>query len=113
MGDFRKADGILKQCAKDADSIYKDLVAKTPSLRGGAFSAAMEEFAEALSYRAFRKDKVLQSRSAMQESSGVSFPFTLVEYLGGLMDLTGEVGRLAVRSAGRGREAVSEVKLCL
>merc|ERR1719373_300505 len=29
------------------------------------------------------------------------------------MDLTGEVGRLAVRCAGRGRQAVGDVELCL
>uniref|UniRef100_A0A7S0F9F9 Translin n=1 Tax=Pyrodinium bahamense TaxID=73915 RepID=A0A7S0F9F9_9DINO len=111
--DLRKADGLLKQCARDAESIYKELVAGLPSLRGGSFSAALEEFAEALAYRAFRRDRTLLSRAAMQEASGLSFPLTLLEYLGGLMDLTGEVGRLAVRSASRGRQAVDEVSLCL
>ncbi|CAE7361237.1 unnamed protein product [Symbiodinium natans] len=31
----------------------------------------------------------------------------------GLMDLTGEVGRLAIRKAGAGREAVGDVEKCL
>lgn len=111
--DFRKADAALAQCTKDACGIHKDLVGKAPSLRGGGFSAALEEFVEALAYRAFSKDLKLLSRSELQEASGLHFPLTLVEYLGGLMDLTGEVGRLAVRAASGGRQAVGDVELCL
>merc|ERR1712129_548601 len=73
----------------------------------------MEEFAEALAYRAFRQDKRLLSMTQMQEAAAIPFQFTLPEYLGGVMDLTGEVGRLAIRSASRGRSARRDVEQCL
>jgi len=111
--DFKKADTMLSQCAKDAGSIFKEIIARSPSLRSGAFGAALEELVEALGYRAFRREKRLLGRSDLQEASGLPFSFTLPEYLGGVMDLTGEVGRLAVRSASRGRAACGDVERCL
>lgn len=112
-GDFRKADGELTQCAKDANSIHEQLVGEKPALRHSLFGASLEEMAEALAYRAFRKDKKVLSLAEMQAASGLTFPLSLGEYLGGIMDLTGEVGRLAVRSASKGRQAVPDVELCL
>jgi len=111
--DFRKADTMLGQCARDAGSIFKEIVARSPSLRNGLFGSALEELAEALAYRAFRRERRLLGRAELQEASGLPFSFTLPEYLGGVMDLTGEVGRLAVRSASRGRIASGDVELCL
>jgi len=111
--DFRKADSDLRQCAKDANTIYKDIVSEAPVLRGGLFSAALEEMCEALAYRAFRKDRRLLSREELQAKSGLDFTITISEYLGGLMDLTGEVTRLAIRSASRGRDATQDVEACL
>jgi len=111
--DYRKADAELKQCSKDANAIHADLVGSYPALRGGLFSASLEEMIEAITYRAFRKDRTLMSKTEAQETSGLNFPITLQEYLGGIMDLTGEVGRFAIRSASKGRSAVSDVELCL
>jgi len=111
--DFKKADAMLNQCSKDAGSIFKELVARSPSHRTSLFGAALEELSEALAFRAFRREKRLLGRSELQEASGLPFSFTLPEYLGGIMDLTGEVCRHAVRSAGKGRQAVPDVELCL
>lgn len=111
--DFRKADQDLRQCTKDAGSLHADLVGAWPTLRGGLFSSALEELCEALAYRAFRKDKKLLSMAEVQAESGLAFPIALHEYLGGLMDLTGEVGRFAIRSASRGRQALPDVQRCL
>lgn len=111
--DFRKADAELKQCAKEASAIHEELVVQTPTLRGGLFSAALEEMAEALAFRAFRREQRLLGRAEMQAESGLSFPMALHEYLGGLMDLTGEVGRQAIKSTQKGRKATGEVELCL
>jgi len=111
--DFRKADTMLGQCARDAGSIFKELVARSPSLRSGLFGSSLEELAEALAYRAFRRECRLLGRAELQEASGLPFSFSLPEYIGGIMDLTGEVGRHAVRSASRGRSASSDVELCL
>lgn len=111
--DYRKADADLKQCAKDANSIHTELVGLYPALRGGLFSASLEEMAEAITYRSFRKEWRLMSQAEVQDASGLTFPITLHEYLGGIMDLTGEVGRFAIRSASKGRSAVADVELCL
>lgn len=109
--DFRKADSMLNQSAQDAGGIYRDLVANAPALRGGSFAAALEELCEAWLYRAFRQERRLLGLAELQETSKLAFKLTLPEYFGGLMDLTGEVGRLAVRSASA--TAAREIELCL
>eukprot|EP00931_Biecheleriopsis_adriatica_P066389 TRINITY_DN40764_c0_g1_i1.p1 TRINITY_DN40764_c0_g1~~TRINITY_DN40764_c0_g1_i1.p1 ORF type:complete len:526 (+),score=102.57 TRINITY_DN40764_c0_g1_i1:97-1674(+) len=111
--DFTKADSDLQQCAKEANSIHAELVGASPTLRGGLFSASLEEMAEALAYRAFRKEQKLLSRTELQSASGLNFKLAPHEYIGALMDLTGEVGRLAIRSASRGRDAIPDVENCL
>jgi len=111
--DYRKADEHLRQCAKEASAIFRDIVANFPTLRGGFFSSSLEEMAEALAFRAFRKDRLVLSRKDLQEASGLSFDLAIHEYLGGMMDLTGEVGRVAIRAAQKGRQAIPEVELCL
>lgn len=107
------ADRHLQQCTQDATALFNDVASRSPTLRSGFFSASLEEFAEALTYRAFRRDERLLSFDEMQVASGLPFPMLLTEYIGGLMDLTGEVGRLAVKSASRGRKAKSSIELCL
>ncbi|CAE7211548.1 TSN [Symbiodinium natans] len=111
--DKQRADEQLKLCAEKANSIHASFAALSPTLRLGFFSGALEELAEALAYRAFRLDGKLLSVEEMQEASGLHFPMLLAEYLGGLMDLTGEVGRLAIRTASRGRRGQDVIKDCL
>ncbi|CAJ1423500.1 unnamed protein product [Effrenium voratum] len=89
--DFKKADQILSQCAKEAEAIFKEHVLAAPTLRGGGFSAALEELAEAVSYRSFRKDRKLLNKAELQTATDLNFELTLPEYLGGILDLTGEV----------------------
>lgn len=111
--DFKRADGYLAECTRDAKAIYESIVSAYPRLREGLFSASLEEFAEALAYRAFRKDHVILSLQEMQVASGLPFELSLLEYLGGIMDLTGEVNRMAIRAAGKGRGARATVTQCL
>jgi len=111
--DYRKADSFLKQCVKDATEIYDTVVINYPRLRDGFFSATLEEFVEALVYRAFRQEQQLLSLQQVQEGSSLRFPFSINEYLGGIMDLTGEVCRFAIRSASGGRQAKDKVELSL
>jgi len=111
--DFKKADGNLALCAKEANSIWQEHVSTALTLRSGGFTGALEEVAEAVAYRAFLKEQKLLTRAELQKASGLSFELTIPEYLGGLMDLTGEVGRLAIRKASAGREAVGDVEKCL
>merc|ERR1711948_105616 len=95
---------------KDAGNTFKQLVARSPTLRA-TFGNSLEELAEALAYRAFRRERRLLGRAELQEASGLPFSFSLPEYLGGIMDLTGEVGRLAVRSASRGRQGLDIIQV--
>lgn len=111
--DFSKADQNLLQCAKEASAIFKELIAEAPTLRSGGFSAALEEMAEAVAYRSFLQERRLLNKAELQAASGLQFELTLPEYLGGILDLTGEVARLAIRQASHGREAVADVELCL
>eukprot|EP00435_Cladocopium_sp_Y103_P064625 s85_g26.t1 len=111
--DFAKADQNLLQCAKEASAIFKELISEAPTLRAGGFSAALEEMAEAVAYRSFLQERRLLNKAELQAASGLQFELTLPEYLGGILDLTGEVGRLAIRQASHGREAVADVELCL
>jgi len=112
-GDYKRADALLVSCAKDATDVHSRIISGYPRLRSGSFSNAMEEFVEALAYRAFRQDKRLLSMTQMQEAATIPFALSLPEYLGGVMDLTGEVGRLAIRSASHGRSARQDVEQCL
>lgn len=111
--DFAKADQNLLQCAKEASAIFKELISEAPTLRAGGFSAALEEMAEAVAYRSFLQERRLLNKAELQAASGLQFELSLPEYLGGILDLTGEVGRLAIRQASHGREAVADVELCL
>ncbi|CAK9007895.1 Hypothetical protein SCF082_LOCUS9638 [Durusdinium trenchii] len=111
--DYPKAEVYLSHCAKEASTTFKDFISAAPNLRPVGFSAALEEMAEAVAYRAFLKDSRILNKAELQAASGLLFELTLQEYLGGILDLTGEVGRLAIRQATQGREAVRDVELCL
>ncbi|CAE7869388.1 unnamed protein product, partial [Symbiodinium sp. KB8] len=53
--DFKKADGNLALCAKEANNIWQEHVSTALTLRSGGFTGALEEVAEAVAYRAFLK----------------------------------------------------------
>eukprot|EP00933_Yihiella_yeosuensis_P031791 TRINITY_DN25410_c0_g1_i2.p1 TRINITY_DN25410_c0_g1~~TRINITY_DN25410_c0_g1_i2.p1 ORF type:complete len:566 (-),score=114.01 TRINITY_DN25410_c0_g1_i2:76-1734(-) len=111
--DWKKADSELKAAAAQANEIYENLAKDSPILRSGFFSAALEELAEALAYREYRSETKLLSLPDLQACSGLAFSLTLPEYLGGIMDLTGEVGRVAIRSASQGKKGKDEIEACL
>eukprot|EP00499_Haloplacidia_sp_CaronLabIsolate_P011577 CAMPEP_0196781606 /NCGR_PEP_ID=MMETSP1104-20130614/9934_1 /TAXON_ID=33652 /ORGANISM="Cafeteria sp., Strain Caron Lab Isolate" /LENGTH=240 /DNA_ID=CAMNT_0042151839 /DNA_START=90 /DNA_END=809 /DNA_ORIENTATION=- len=86
-GEQTKADRQLA----DAESLIRELlpVAAEYDLRHGSLSGALEEFAEARAFSRFLKDGTLIRLSELDFLSHE-------EYLGGVCDLTGEVGRYAV-----------------
>ncbi|CAM9935921.1 unnamed protein product [Pylaiella littoralis] len=102
-GDSKKAEKQLSDCRKAAEDLLP-LINETPRLRMGAFSCSMEEFAEARLYELWLKEKRLATRAEV----GL---VDTEEYLGGLLDLTGELNRFAVARATE-RDAVG-VKECL
>jgi predicted translin family RNA/ssDNA-binding protein len=114
-GDSERAQILLTQCE---ESITKDLlpiVTEEPPLRGGSFSNVMEEYAEAKLFYVWLLGK---DETPTETSSGIilkpeDFEIALEpdEYLGGLCDLTGEIGRYAVQR-GTARD-FDGVKHCL
>ena len=73
-----------------------------PTLRQGAFSSSLEEYAEALLFHTW-----LTTGKVACMSDFSSLSINEEEYLGGLCDLSGEVGRVAVlKGTKRDREGV-------
>ncbi len=68
------------------------LLAAEPTLRYGSFSAAMEEYAEAAIFRHYLTEGRLLASAALPL-------VTRDEYLGGLLDFSGELNRFAVLRA--------------
>ncbi|GBF91780.1 translin [Raphidocelis subcapitata] len=70
------------------------LVRLQPALRFGAFAAALEEYAEACALKVFLEEGRLVSRGELPL-------LETEEYLGGVLDMTGELNRYAVAQATR------------
>ena len=98
--DKTKAEVQLTEARDKAQAIESELLTSHPELRAGSFSNAIEEYAEARLYQVWFSD------SKSQTIAGPSHPHfagmvETTEYLGGLADFTGEVGRWAVAAASR------------
>lgn len=91
-GDAARAAGMIAEAKAIAARDLLPLVAAAPSLRGGALSAALEEWAEAAIFAAFVAGRPLPTIGELEI-------VTREEYLGGVMDFTGELGRYAVLRA--------------
>jgi len=86
--NIKEADKLLKQAKSTILALNK--TAKSPKLVTiGALYAAKEEYAEAVSYREFIKNSKLIPKSNIKEIDNE-------DYLKGICDLTGELGRRAV-----------------
>jgi predicted translin family RNA/ssDNA-binding protein len=120
------ARGLLQQCHEDLQTKLFPIVVEEPPLRAGALSSVLEEYVEARLFSAWLyggQDWLLAADADMDNNSShgapvgvllkpVDFEFELepAEYLGGLCDLTGEIGRYAVQR-GTARD-VKVVQLC-
>jgi len=120
-GDAEKAKNLLNQCES---CIQKDLlptVQEEPQLRYGSFANLLEEYAEGKLFYAWmfgNTETVPMSPHSGNPAAVLLLPNEFqpivledMEYLGGLCDLTGEVGRFAVQKATARDE--HGVKLCL
>lgn len=80
------------------------LITAESTLRSGSFSAAMEEYAEARIFKHYLEHGCLLTSTAMPLA-------TRDEYLGGLLDFTGELNRHAVlRATARDVPAVKRAR---
>ena len=95
-GDGKKAEALLAAATAAAKAILDDpeLVTKWPQLRYGALSSALEEWAEAALFAHW-----LARDGAVAAPDALGLPLSDEEYLGGVCDLTGEIGRVAVAAA--------------
>jgi predicted translin family RNA/ssDNA-binding protein len=123
--DVVRAEKLLQECEACIRNELLPIVQEEPPLRYGSFANVLEEYAEA---KMFHVWLVGRDGSSNSESNGIGdystpsgvllLPQDFVdialepeEYLGGLCDLTGEIGRFAVQR-GTVRDAEG-VKQCL
>jgi len=127
-GDAARAGELLAGAAKAVLEL-RPIVEAEPTLRhGGSFTSCLEEFAEARLFAAFLETGRLPPPAALAIQAGggeeggagaaaaAAPPFELSadEYLGGLLDFTGELNRFAIaRATERDSAAVARCRDCV
>ncbi|CAL5225253.1 g8045 [Coccomyxa viridis] len=99
--DAERCSKLLSDAAAVAADILP-ILTELPSLRHGSFSNAMEEYAEAKCFQLFLKEGRVIAPSELEN-------IERDEYLGGVLDFTGELNRYAVAKATR-RDTEAVVK---
>ncbi len=93
-----------------ARSVYEQLsplIQEQPSLRSGSFSNSLEEYCEAVIFRQYVKDSTIMVPEDLPMVN-------TEEYLGGLLDFTGEINRWAIaRATQRDVAAVQHARDCV
>jgi len=107
--DLSEATKLSKAIQKEK-KLAENLIKKVPNLSSvGAYRVAIGEYAEAMLYLNYVKSKKISTSKELKINT--------TNYLFGLIDLTGELGRKAVQSAGKGdysnvveiKDTVSEI----
>lgn len=97
-GDMKEASALVKKIEVEKKNAEK-IISKSSKLDNvGAYRVAIGEYAEALLYYHYMKDKKVVTPKKLK--------ICVDHYLLGLFDLTGELGRKAVQSAGKGDYAL-------
>ena len=118
-GNTKSAVKLLIDCENCVTNDLLPIVKEEPTLRGGSFSNVLEEYVEGkLFYSWLHGNDNDESGDSNNKPAGkiltfdeITLPVTVDEYIGGLCDLTGEIGRFAVaRGTVRDKESV---KICL
>jgi predicted translin family RNA/ssDNA-binding protein len=117
-GDLTKASTLLRECETLIVEQLLPIVEDEPPLRQGSFADLVEEYVEAKLFATWLYGEDLQNPTSSPGAvllKPIDFAHVIAldheEYLGGLCDLTGEVGRYAVQR-GTARDT-DGVKLCL
>ena len=110
-GNKKSAAMLLVDCENCVNNQLLPIVQEEPTLRSGSFSNVLEEYVEGKLFYCWlhggdggeehkRAGKILMYDE-------INLPISVDEYLGGLCDLTGEIGRYAVaRATVRDKESV-------
>lgn len=115
-GDVKSASKLLNECENCVNNQLLPILDEEPSLRYGSFSGLLEEYVEGLLFYTWLQGDDIsgEKRSASGRillPDEIPLKISTEDYLGGLCDLTGEIGRYAVaRGTVRDKESV---KLCL
>ena len=119
-GDVDKAEHLLQSCHECITQRLLPLAHEEPPLRNsGSLTGVLEEYAEAKLFAAWLKSSddthgggnvPARPSGNLLKPSDFDIDLTSEEYLGGLCDLTGEIGRYAVQR-GTARD-VQGVQLC-
>ena len=118
-GDTKKASKLLNDCENCVKNDLIPILEEEPTLRYGSFSNVLEEWVEGkLFYTWLHGEEGNETSKGMNQAVGkillpdeFQLKISTEDYLGGLCDLSGEIGRFAVaRATVRDKESV---KLCL
>lgn len=91
-GDKAKARSLMEQAEAVAWELHEWYIKANPSLRVGIYSGGLEELTEARIFESFLEDGSIPA--------SINFPLIdREEYLGGILDFTGELNRYAVMQA--------------
>jgi len=118
-GDAKRCAELLTDCENCVNNDLLKILDEEPTLRHGSFAGVLEEYVEGkLFYTWLYGDDENAENGANQQAVGkilladeIPLNLSMEDYLGGLCDLTGEIGRFAVaRGTARDKDSV---KLCL
>jgi predicted translin family RNA/ssDNA-binding protein len=109
-GDKKKAFDLIHQCLQCIQQDLLPIVVEEPPLRAGSFSNVLEEYTEAKLFYCWLFGKQGDGHASVGDllmPNEFEIELNPDEYLGGLCDLTGEIGRYAVqRGTARDTDAV-------
>ncbi len=100
--DLKEAAEIINQVKKEKKSLDKTASKNKKLFYENSYSQAMQEYAEALTYYGFIKNKKIPAISSLKVSEE--------DYLMGICDLTGELTRRAVTIAHKNPKQVEKIK---
>ncbi|KAK1735942.1 translin [Skeletonema marinoi] len=122
-GNTKSAVQLLLDCENCVRNDLLPIVKEEPTLRGGSFSNVLEEYVEGKLFYCWLHGNGGEESGDSNDNNNdkpagkiltfdeITLPITVDEYIGGLCDLTGEIGRFAVaRGTVRDKESV---KICL
>lgn len=117
-GDVQRALKLLQECESCVNDQLLPIIKEEPTLRYGSYSGLLEEYVEGILFFTWLQPNTEDTTTSITTPSGkillpeeIPLNISTEEYLGGLCDLTGEIGRYAVaRGTVRDRDGV---QLCL
>jgi len=109
--DMKTASTLLSKCEECVEQNLVPILREEPCLRSGSFTGVLEEYVEAKLFAAWLEQSEEKKGRRILLPQEIPLPISNEEFLGGLMDLTGEIGRYAVQR-GTVRDKAG-VELCL